>query len=145
MYVWGITKKYKALSWWENFMGSHISIGPITIFGANAMNWTVQAQTRLGYLCFTLPVLARYRYDSRGKRWWQWYMYLSPNGTPGASTWYIGSSTEEKMRAKIRKYNFGHGFDTRKYRNELYALNHKFSWFRIGEYDIEKFGLKEEE
>lgn len=71
-------------------------------------------------------------------------MYLSPNGTPWACTWYIGSSTEEKIRAKIRKYNFGHGFDTRKYKDELYAINHKFSWFKVTEYDIFTFGQKEE-
>lgn len=70
-------------------------------------------------------------------------MYLSPNGTPWASTWYIGSDTQEKIRAKIRKYNFGHGFDTQKFRNELYTLNHKFNWFRVCEYDIETFGPKE--
>lgn len=26
-------KRYQALSWWENFMGGHISIGPVTIYG----------------------------------------------------------------------------------------------------------------
>lgn len=145
MYIWGITKKYHTLSWWENFMGGHITFGPITIFGANAMNWTVQAKTPIGYLCFTLPVIARYRYDRNGKKWWQWYAYLSPNGTPWACTWYIGSNTEEKIRARIRRYNFGHGFDTAKYRDELYAINHKFCCLKICEYDIDTFGLKESE
>lgn len=143
MKIWGIHKEYKALSWWANFTGGHISIGPITIYGANAMNWTVNIRTKkFGYICFTLPALARFRKTKDGKLIFQWYFYLSPNGTPWASTFYIGSNREERIRAKIRRYNFGHGFSTDKNRKELYALNHKFHWFRINEYDLEQFGEK---
>jgi len=143
MRVWGINKRYKALSWWENFMGGHISFCGITIFGANAMRWAVNIKTkRWGYLCFTLPVLARWTERRDGSKYWQWYIYLSPNGTPWASTFYKGSNKEEEIRAKIRKYNFGHGFNTDEFKKELQALNDKFRWFRISEYDIELFGLK---
>lgn len=144
MKIWGIHKKYSSLSWWENFMGGHVSIGPITIFGANAMCWAVNISTRLGYLCFTLPVVARWRVNSRGQKWWSWYIYLSPNATPWACTFYRGSDKEERIRAQIRLLNFGHGFDTRKMQNELYALNQKFAQFRVSEYDIEQFGDKSE-
>ncbi len=143
MKIWGIHKKYHGLSWFENFIGGHVSIGPITIFGANAMCWTVNISTKWGYLCFTLPVMARWRINSRGQKWWQWYIYLSPNGTPWASTFYRGSDKNEVIRAKIRKRNFGHGFDTNKFNNELYTLNQKFDGFIISEYDVECFGHKE--
>lgn len=144
MRIWGIHKKYKTLSWWENFMGGHFSIGPLTIFGANAMNWTAQLKTRWGYLCFTLPVKARWRENSQGQKFWQWYIYLSPNGTPWACTWYRGSNKSERIRANIRRINFGHGFSTDKNWDALYTINNKFSWFMVNEYDIFKYGPKEE-
>lgn len=145
MKIWGIHKKYVGLSWWENFMGGHISFLGITVFGANAMRWSVNISTkRWGYICFTLPVLARFITRRDGSKWWEWYFYLSPNGTPWASTFYRGSNENEKIRAQIRKLNFGHGFNTDKFRNELYALNQKFEWFRLNEYDVERFGDKGE-
>lgn len=127
-------------------MGGHLSIGRVTIFGANAMRWTVQIRTkRWGYICFTLPVTARYMTRRDGSKWWQWYFYLSPNGTPWASTYYRGCDYEEKIRAQVRYLNFGHGFNVDKHYDELRALNNKFSWFRICDYDLEEFGDKEEE
>lgn len=126
-------------------MGGHFSFGPVTVFGANAMRWTVQVSTkRWGYICVTLPVAARYITRRDGTKWWQWYFYLSPNGTPWASTYYRGSDQEEKIRAKIRNLNFGHGFNVDNNYEELRALNNKFSWFRICDYDLEEFGDKEE-
>lgn len=145
MKIWGIHKKYSSLSWWENFMGGHLSIGPITIFGANAMNWAVNIDTRKwGRICFTLPTLSRWRTGSDGKSRYYWYFYLSPNCTPWASTFYRGSDKQEVIRAQIRRMNFGHGFNSSKLRAELYALNHRFDYFRLSEYDVETFGLKED-
>lgn len=129
MYIWGITKKYKSLSWFENFMGGHLCIGPITIYGANAMRWAVNIKTKKGYLCFTLPVPSRIRTNRDGYKWLDWYAYLSPNGTPWACTWYIGWDKNEQIRAKIRNLNFGHGFDTDKEKERLYAINDKYSSF----------------
>jgi hypothetical protein len=143
MYIWGITKKYKTLSWWDNFMSGHISIGPITIWGANAMRWAVNIHTKgFGYICFTLPVLARWRKDRYGKTYFDWYFYLSPNGTPWACTFYRGSDKQEVIRAQIRRFNFGHGFSSGKLHNELFALNNKFDSLRITEYEVEKYGSK---
>lgn len=143
MKIWGIHKKYPSLSWWENFMGDFITIGPVTIFGANAMNWSVNISTkRWGYICFTLPVMARWqrgRHDAKKK--YLWHFYISPNGTPWASTFYRGSNKQEVIRAKIRRYNFGLKFNTDRFKNELYTLNHKFEWLKITEFDIERFGL----
>lgn len=50
-------KEYRSLSWWENFMSGHVSFGPVTIFGENAMHWAVNIKTkRWGYICFRLPL-----------------------------------------------------------------------------------------
>lgn len=76
-------KKYKSLSWWENFMGSHLSMGPVTIYGENAMHWAVNIRTnRWGYICFRLPLRCF-------GRWWPMYFYISPDATPWAATFSI--------------------------------------------------------
>ena len=140
MRIWGIHKKYSTLSWFENFMGGHMSFWGITIFGSNAMNWAVNISTRWGYLCFTLPVAARWQRNSRGQLHYSWYMYLSPNCTPWAATWYIGSDKSEHIRAKIRKLNFGHGFnsDNGEAYKRLRAINSKFGHFYPSDQDIEE-------
>ncbi len=137
MKIWGINKKYKALSWWENFMGGHLSIGNLTIFGSNSMCWTIQYYTkRWGYVCITLPSWARF------KRKWDFYIYFSPNATPWACTMYIGTDKNEKLRAKIRNINFGHAFNTDDKREMLRCLNNKFYSFHITEFDMDQWKLQ---
>lgn len=75
------TKKYPDLSFAENFLDGHVSLGPLTIYGENAMHWAVNARTRRGYLCFRLPLRCF------GK-WWPLYCYLSPDATPQSATWW---------------------------------------------------------
>ena len=77
-------KKYPSLSFAENFLGGHFEIGPITIYGENAMHWAINIETKWGYVCFRLPVRCF------GK-WWPLYFYISPNGTPSAATFKIGN------------------------------------------------------
>lgn len=101
-------KKYPSLSFAENFLSGHINIGPITIFGENAMHWGVTISTiRWGYICFRLP------FRCFG-RWWPLYFYLSPNATPWAATFVLGSRFTEidKIMARIRRTLFGHNFGT---------------------------------
>lgn len=107
------TIKYKWLSFWMKFFGGHITIGNVTIFGANAMNWVVNIRTKkYGSICFTLPCMARFRTERYTKKIvFDWYFYLSPNGTPWASTYYIGSNKKEKIRAELRFMKFGHNFN----------------------------------
>ena len=82
-------KRYPSLSWLENHMGGHVSLGPVTIYGENAMHWAVNIKTRRwGYVCFRLP------FRCFG-RWWPLYFYCSPDATPNAATfiipkWYRG-------------------------------------------------------
>ena len=78
-------KKYKSLSWWENFMGGHIDIGPVTLYGENAMHWGVRVATRWGYVCFRLPLRCF-------GCWWPLYFYISPNATPQKATFMLGKS-----------------------------------------------------
>jgi len=122
MYIWGITKRFKALSWLDNFMSGHISIGRrVTVFGQNAMHWSVSIYgTKWGSIHIDLPTPSRLI----GKR--GWCIYASPNGTPWACTWYIGNADKhESLRAKIRLSQFGHNFNTNgPYSgSDLYKLN----------------------
>ena len=64
----------------ERFTG-HISLGPLTIYGDNAMHWAWQLKTPWGYLCFR---------PTTGGGNWPWYLYLSPNATPWAATRGMG-------------------------------------------------------
>jgi hypothetical protein len=77
----------------ERRLGGHISIGPITFFGYNAMMGAVNIRgTRWGYVCFRPTV---YMFG----RWHSWYFYVSPNATPWAATFAIGPglSSAEKL------------------------------------------------
>jgi len=77
-------KRYSDLSWWKNFMSGHINIGPITIFGQNAMHWAINIKSKWGSICFRLP------FPCFG-RWWPLYFYISPDATPCRATYIIGN------------------------------------------------------
>lgn len=144
MKIWGIHKTYKTMSWWENFMGGHINIGHTTIFGDNAMCWTLQIHTKKwGYICITLPSLKRWRMNRQRPGAWPFYIYCSPNGTPWACTFYRGGNKKEVIRAQIRKLNFGHNFNTDIYSDKLRYLNNKFDSFVITDYDLSKYNLED--
>lgn len=138
MRIWGIHKRYPSLSWVENFMSGHISFWGITVFGENAMNWAVNIRTKkYGYVCFTLPILRRLRNKGRSHRW-DWYFYLSPNGTPNCSTFYRGSDKFEEIRAKIRFLNLGHNFDTQKFQKHYRKINNDFHSLLLQDYDFDE-------
>jgi len=80
-----VKRRYPSSSFIENFLGEHITIGPITIYGENAMHWAVQIKTRRwGYVSFRLPFM------SCG-RWWPLYFYCSPTRDPRQITFKIGN------------------------------------------------------
>ena len=92
----------------EHFLGGHVNVGPVTVFGENAMHWGVTIVTqKWGYVCFRLPI------PSFG-RWWPLYFYVSPNATPWASTFYIGPSRTERTASVLRRNKYGHNFDCRR-------------------------------
>ena len=70
-----IETKYKHSKFLGKYFGSHINIGPITIYGYNAMHFAVNIETRWGYICFH-PTLICFG------RWWRWYFYISKDATP---------------------------------------------------------------
>ena len=101
-----LNKKYPGLSFWENFLGGHISIFNIIIYGENAMHWGVNISTnRWGYICFRLP------FRCFGQ-WWPLYFYVSPNATPWASTFYRGPESHQRAEAVNRRILYGHNFNT---------------------------------
>jgi len=61
--------------WQDRWFQGHISIGPLTIYGANAMHWALELKTPWGYLCFH-PTTRTFGGE------WPWYLYLSPDATP---------------------------------------------------------------
>jgi len=63
------------MSWLERHFGGHLKIGPITIFGANAMHFQTDVKTWWGYICFRPTT---YHFG----RWWRWQFYISRDGTP---------------------------------------------------------------
>lgn len=96
------------IRWLEKYFGGHISFGNVTIYGFNAMHVAVQIKTqKWGYICFHPPI---WIYE-----WWGWYFYLSPNATPWASTFAVGTgvSQEDKHGAIERRRKYGHNFDSR--------------------------------
>lgn len=74
------------MNFWERNFGGHCRIGPVTIFGENAMHWAVNIKTRRwGYVCFRLPLRCF-------GRWWALYFYCSPDGTPHKATFIMGGA-----------------------------------------------------
>ena len=112
-------KKYKGLSWFENFMGGHMSFLNVTIYGENAMHWSVVISTkRWGYVSFRLPL--RCFGD-----WWPMHFFVSPNGTPWASTFYRGPRKQEVLNSKVRREEFGHNFSTDEHDDRLSEINNR--------------------
>ena len=110
-------KMSSVLNFTENFLGGHITLGPITFYGNNAMHWGVTVVTRKwGYICFRLP------FRSMG-RWWPLYFYASPNATPWAATFYFGPSQCDKALAPLRRFKFGHNFSVAQYAGMLREIN----------------------
>ena len=76
-------RRYPSLSWIQNHLGGHIRLGPVVLFGENAMHWAINIKTnRWGYVCFRLPFLCF-------GRWWPLYFYCSPDATPTRATFIL--------------------------------------------------------
>ena len=101
-------KKYQTMSFTENFLSGDVEIGPVTIYGDNAMQWAVNISSkRFGYICFRLPFFSH-------RAWWPLYFYCSPNATPWAATFMLGKkhSKRDYDLAPVRRRKLGHNFDT---------------------------------
>lgn len=69
--------------WWEKKFGEHVSLGPLVIYGFNAMHVAMNLRTPFGFVCFhpTFRVFGK---------WWPWYFYISRDGTPNSATVRFG-------------------------------------------------------
>lgn len=59
----------------DRWVGGHWTIGPLTIYGRNAMHFAVNIRTRWGWVCFKPPTRCF-------GVWWPWYFYVSDDATP---------------------------------------------------------------
>lgn len=113
--MYGIVN-YKLNRLLDKWLGGYISFFNITIYGRNAMRWAVNIKTKkYGYICFNLPIPVEGIVD-------KFYYYLSPDGTPNASTYWFGNKHNKRL-AELRKFTFGHNFDTTLHRDDLYYIN----------------------
>lgn len=81
--------------WQDRLFTGHLTVGPITLYGANAMHWALNIKTRWGYLCLH-PSTRTFGAS------WPWYLYLSPDGTPSSRTWGAGPGMREYPKRKER-------------------------------------------
>jgi len=88
-------RKYER--WLEKHLGEHISVGPLTIYGFNAMHVAIDLWIKPWrcYICFHPTVYHM--------RWWPWYFYISPNATPWAATFAIGPGVWERDKKRARR------------------------------------------
>jgi hypothetical protein len=63
----------------DRWFGGHVTVGPVTVFGRNAMHFAVNIRTRDGWICFKPPTRCF-------GVWWPWYFYISPDATPQSAT-----------------------------------------------------------
>lgn len=94
----------------------------VTIYGFNAMHGAIDISTRRwGWVCFQPP------FWMHGK-WWPWKFYVSPNGTPGCSTFAIGPGIDrrDKEGAPYRRQLLGHNYRVDDWHYpDLLNLDHK--------------------
>ena len=78
----------------ERTIRGHLQVGPVVLYGANAMHWAVNVRTPLGYACARLP-----------QRAWPWYFYVSHNATPGGAWVALGPGVDQddRRRARVRQ------------------------------------------
>ena len=69
--------------WMQRHLGGHISIGPLVVYGYNAMHVAVNLRCFGTYVCFhpTWKVFGH---------WWPWNFYISRDATPHAAAFRIG-------------------------------------------------------
>lgn len=70
--------------WQDRVFRGHVNIGPVTIYGANAMHWAVNVRIGDSWWCF------HPRTHTFGTVW-PWYFYISTDGTPHGATLKTGS------------------------------------------------------
>lgn len=87
--------------WIDRVWTGHLNLGPVTVYGANAMHWALEIHIRgHGYLC-AHPTTKTFGAV------WPWYVYLSPNATPGSAKWGIGPGFDGPRKRPVRNVRVG--------------------------------------
>jgi hypothetical protein len=85
-WLWVHSTLWRAI---EDRLSGHITVGPVTIYGFNAMHCAVNVRTRRwGYVCFKPPTFVF-------GCWWPGYFYCSPDATPQSATFDLTGYSRE--------------------------------------------------
>jgi hypothetical protein len=77
-----VTPNVYPARWQDRIFRGHITIGRVTIYGANAMHWAVDVRLFGTYICFH-PRTRTFGGD------WPAYFYVSENATPWAARFIL--------------------------------------------------------
>jgi len=77
-----VTQNHYPKRWQDRLLRGHLHLGPITLYGANAMHWALQIKTPWGFIC------AHPRTRTFGGNW-PAYFYVSPDATPQSATFTL--------------------------------------------------------
>lgn len=81
-------RQYRFSSFCMHRLGGSIRIGPLVLYGWNAMHIAANLWLgRRGWFCLHPP----FQWFSTS---WPWYCYISPDATPSAATWGVGPGFE---------------------------------------------------
>jgi uncharacterized membrane protein YwaF len=71
------------MGFFERYFGGHVSLGPLVLYGFNAMHVAANLKTPWGYVCVhpTVRVFGE---------WWPWYIYVSDDATPCRAKFLLG-------------------------------------------------------
>lgn len=84
--------KQRLVEFAEKRLSGHLTLGPVTLYGANAMDWAVNLRLpALGVTLCAKPPTKR-----RG-----WYVYASPNATPWAAVLGFGPGLGKENGERI--------------------------------------------
>jgi len=78
-----ITPNVYPKRWQDRLFQGHWSLGPLVIFGANAMHWAVNLRVGKQWWCFHPTT------NTFGECW-PWYFYISPDATPNEAIYRTG-------------------------------------------------------
>lgn len=81
-----VTPRSYPARWQDRLFTGHVSLGPVVVYGANAMHWAVNVRA-LGHWWCWHPTTRTFGGH------WPAYFYLSKDGTPSAAcfTWRPGT------------------------------------------------------
>lgn len=87
----------------ERHLDGHVTIGPLTLYGANAMRWmaTLRVEALGVTLSFRPPWFPG---KGPGDEWAGWCFYASPNATPWAAVLGCGPGISLADRRKIEAW-----------------------------------------